>query len=104
MKKVITIAIVIIVVVVVLRAKMVERDKNYQIAEDYFSEVCGIDQGCADRLIRFRPCFSGAYRMSLIPGKDKVDVGSLVQCLNGKFPVPKLDAVQAAKVPFPRVP
>lgn len=101
MKKVAVAVVIIIAVILMLRAKMAERDSNEQIAEDYFIEVCGIDQGCADRLVRFRPCFSGAYRLSLIPGKDRVDVDHLVQCLNGKYPVPKFDAVRNAEVPFP---
>ena len=37
------------------------------------------------------------------PTKDAagVDVDRLVQCLNGKYPVGKLDAVRSAEVPFP---
>ncbi len=103
MKKVAVIAIIIIAVVVVLRLKMVERDTNYQVAEDYFVEVCGVDQGCANRLVRFRPCFAGAYRLSPVPGKDRIDVDHLVGCLNGKYPVPKLNAIRTAGVPFPTV-
>jgi len=102
-KKVAVIAIIIIAVIVILRAKMAERDTNYQVAEDFFVEVCGVDQGCADRLVRFRPCFSEAYRLSLLPGKDRIDVDRLVQCLNGKYPVPKLDAIRTVGVPFPTV-
>ena len=103
MKKLVVVAVIVVAAVVLIRAKILERDRNYQAAEDYFISVCGSDQGCADRLIRFRPCFAGAYRMSLVPGGDTVDVDHLVNSLNGKHPVPKLNAVRSVKVPFPSV-
>ena len=102
MKKVVVAAVVVVVIFGFIRMKMVERDRNFTLAEDYFIEVCGKDQGCADRLIRFRPCFAGAYRRSPAPNGDWVDVDSLVSCLNGKYPVPKLDAARSSEMPFPR--
>ena len=101
MKKGLVVVVLIVAVVGLLRMKMMERDRNFEIAEDYFIELCGTDQGCGDRLIRFRPCFSGAYRRSLAPNGDSVDVDSLVSCLNGKYPVPKLDAARSSEMPFP---
>lgn len=101
MKKLVVVALLVAAIVALLRTKMIERDENFYAANDYFVELCGRDAGCSDRLIRLRPCFSGAYRQSIKPGADTVDVDSLVSCLNGKHPVPKLTAATSAELPFP---
>ncbi len=101
MKKLLVGAALVIAAVAFVRVKILERDANQNLADDYFIELCGRDSACSDRLVRFRPCFGAAYRMALAPGTDTVDVDALVSCLNGAFPVPALDTARTADLPFP---
>ena len=101
MKKVVVIVVVVMAVVLMLRAKMVERDRVTEAVSDFFHAECKGSASCGDRLVMLRPCTAEAYSMSLIPGADTVDMDALIDCLNGRYPLPSLEALRDRKTPFP---
>jgi hypothetical protein len=103
MKKIAVVVVLVVVVVVYLRVKFTERDRIAEQVSDYLYAACGNDEGCSDRLVRWRPCLAEAYRFSPGPGGDAVSMDALVSCLNGQHPVATLDALRDAEAPFPTV-
>lgn len=101
MKKIVVIVVAVLAIVLVIRAKMAERDRLSETVSDFFYVECEGSASCADRLVMLRPCTAEAYRMSLIPGADAVDMDALIDCLNGRYPLPSLDAIRDKKTPFP---
>lgn len=104
MRKIVMIAAILILVFAgksYLDAKMTESDRNRDIAYEHLRKVCGNDSECLKRMEWFKQCFAGAYRISLIPGNDRVNAQMLVDCMNGSLTVDVFLLGEGTPVPFP---
>lgn len=88
MKKLL-IAVVVLVVSVVwlVNTKTDEAGRNKDLGQACFEAACGGQGACAEVVAYMYPdfCFNAAYRISPVPGKDTIDLDTLLKCMNDRL-------------------